>query len=158
MRIPGYRNYTVSKSGEVINTASNHSMSRQVNNCGYHRVELTRDRKQQRFLVHRLVAAAYIPNEDSLPQVNHLNGDKLDNRVENLEWCTASQNRKHSFRCLGQQPTKLFDEDHPQTKVTKAEIPALVERKKTMTYRALGKEIGMHPKYLSKLLRGTVRG
>lgn len=48
-------------------------------------------------LVHRLVAEAWIPNPDRLPQINHINCDKSDNRAANLEWCTASHNRRHAI-------------------------------------------------------------
>src|ERR1051326_3026154 len=62
---------------------------------GYSCVSL---RKTMHATVHRLVAKAFIPNPLHLPEVNHKNGVKTDNRVENLEWCTSSENKRHSLR------------------------------------------------------------
>lgn len=68
---------------------------------GYLIVQLNLDGVKKPHLVHRLVATKYLPNPDNLPQVNHKDGDKLNNSVENLEWCTQSENMKHSFRMSG---------------------------------------------------------
>lgn len=69
-----------------------------LNDKGYYRCNLKNDGKRFDFLVHRLVAEAFIPNIDNKPVINHKNGIKTDNRVENLEWCTVSENVIHATR------------------------------------------------------------
>lgn len=63
----------------------------------YCAVMLWVNNKAQCRKVHRLVAEAFIPNPDGLPQINHKDGDKLNNHVSNLEWCTAKQNTRHAW-------------------------------------------------------------
>jgi hypothetical protein len=64
-------------------------------NNGYAQVTLYNNTKKHKFLVHRLVACAFIPNPDNLPQINHKDEDRTNNVVENLEWCTAEYNNAY---------------------------------------------------------------
>lgn len=66
------------------------------NNLGYHKVELYKDGKSKMFYVHRLVAISFIPNPDNKPQINHKDGNKDNNTVDNLEWVTSKENLHHA--------------------------------------------------------------
>lgn len=69
-------------------------------NRGYLAVSLYKDGLYKKFGVHRLVAQAFIPNPNNMPQVNHIDGNKLNNNADNLEWCTASENIRHKYDVL----------------------------------------------------------
>lgn len=68
-----------------------------INRLGYKEVALTKNGKTKTLLLHRLIALHFIDNPKNYPCVNHKNGIKTDNRLENLEWCTRSQNTKHAY-------------------------------------------------------------
>ena len=68
---------------------------------GYNRVTLSKTGVNVKIFVHRIVATAFIDNPLSKPCVNHKNGNKVDNQVDNLEWCTHSENEMHSRNILG---------------------------------------------------------
>lgn len=91
-KAPGFPGYQVSNAGRIC---SNRRILRVDNVKGYDRVRLYRDKHVVRMFVHRLVALAFIPNPDGLPQINHKNEIKTDNRVANLEWCTAQYNNTY---------------------------------------------------------------
>ena len=71
----------------------------ETTSCGYLRVLLIdREGKRSHLSVHRIVAEAYIPNPNNLPQVNHKDGNKKNNHINNLEWCTSQQNNIHALK------------------------------------------------------------
>ena len=72
---------------------------------GYKKVELYKDGKRKSFKVHRLVAIAFIPNPDNKPEVNHIDGNKINNNIDNLEWVTSSENTIHAYE-TGLSPNK----------------------------------------------------
>lgn len=68
---------------------------------GYVYANISKNNKSYNFRVHKLVAEAFIPNPENKPQINHIDGDKTNNRVDNLEWCNCSYNIKDMYRRKG---------------------------------------------------------
>lgn len=89
--------YEVDKQGNVYRVGNDKPKYQSVNRDGYRVVCLWKNNKSTAKTVHRLVALAFLPNPENKPCVNHINGDKQDNRLENLEWMTYSENTIHSF-------------------------------------------------------------
>ena len=73
-------------------------ITQRISNKGYSTVTLSKNGQSKSQHVHRLLAQAFIPNPENKATVNHLNGDKLDNRIENLEWATYSENAIHAYK------------------------------------------------------------
>lgn len=98
--IEGYEGlYEVSNLGRVKSLSrlrvKEHLLSQFKNHEGYKRVNLWKNNSSKKYSVHRLVAEAFIPNPESKPQVNHIDENKQNNSVENLEWVTAIENHNH---------------------------------------------------------------
>ena len=94
-KVKSLEHFVPTKNGAVRNSPSKIRI-----NCfdgNYYHVILYRQNKRKVALVHRLVAEAFIPNPNNLPQVNHKDGNKLNNNVTNLEWCSEQDNMLHAF-------------------------------------------------------------
>lgn len=90
--------YLVNRKGDVYSIRSRRLISQRLDRYGYPRVNLYEGTKLYTVTVHRLVAKAFVPNPNNLPEVNHIDGDKTNNNADNLEWVTSSQNQKHAFK------------------------------------------------------------
>lgn len=97
--IKGYENlYQISNLGQVKSLRNNLILKPGLVGIGYLSVNLCKDGKHNYKKIHRLVAEHFIENIDNLPCINHKDGIKTNNNVENLEWCTSSYNNKEAYR------------------------------------------------------------
>ena len=114
-----------------------------LSDWGYFKVWLVADFQTRKLVsVHRLVAMAFIPNPDNLPEVNHRDGVKTNNIPVNLEWCTNEQNLAHAYKTglMRYTPTHIREE-----------ILALAG---TLSQEAIGDRVGVHQGTVSRIIRG----
>lgn len=102
--IKGYPGYTITDDGKVISYKFKQPriMKTWYQKSGYENIKLCKNNQTYHFLIHRLVAEAFIPNPNNLPEVNHKNKNRQDNRVENLEWCDRISNVYDSYSTIDQ--------------------------------------------------------
>ena len=142
------KRYMIGRSGQILNLANNTFLTPIMNLNGYYKVGLANgDGTHQQALLHRLVALHFIPNPYEHPQVNHKDGDKSKNLVENLEWCSAAQNIEHAFQ-TGLRPGYMSADDKEAY---------LQEVLQGTQVNDLAARILRRPETLHKMLRDTAK-
>jgi len=121
--IIGFEDYAISKDGIVTSYKGSYprELKASVVNPGYPIVILQNGNIKKKFYIHRLVAIYFIPNPNNLDTVNHINGIKTDNCLENLEWLSKKDNNKHAFN-TGLQASR---ESRKSTKISNTELQNL---------------------------------
>lgn len=119
--IQGSKGYLISECGKVFNK-NGLLMSTVVHVCGYEKLGIRMlDGSRKWYVVHRLVAAAFIPNPENKPHINHIDGNKQNNHITNLEWCTPKENMYHATYVLG----RGLGENNPGSKVNSSQVHAI---------------------------------
>ncbi len=99
-QIPEWEDYAVNETGSVKNLITGNLIAGDINTAGYQRVCLYCKKKKKKFFRHRLVAELFIDNPNKLQEVNHKDGNKTNNSVQNLEWCDRVHNEREAHRTL----------------------------------------------------------
>lgn len=155
--VVGYEGYyQISNLGRV-KTIARHNAKERIkkpqNRCGYKAVRLFKcliENKGVYFSIHRLLAIHFIPNPENKPQVNHINGDKADYRIENLEWCTASENTIHAVK-TGLRKTAV-GATYKRSNLTDQNIIEIRELKGKMTHKEIADIYGIGQPCISNII------
>ena len=138
-KIEGFENYEVSNLGNVRSLKNKKVKILKLikRETGYIFINLYKNKKIHHKSVHRLVASTFIPNPQNKSQVNHIDGDKTNNKVENLEWCTAKENSQHAWntglsKSLKGEKNPMYGKHH--TKETKNKISESLKGEKNSFY------------------------
>jgi hypothetical protein len=147
--------YQISCCGDILSLRKKRILTPKISRCGYHTIGL-RNSGRKWFTIHRLVASAFIPNPLNLPQVNHIDGNKLNNHVLNLEWCTSKENIRHAHK-TGLSRGKKGTE-HPMHKLTEQQVLEIRSKYIPRLYSCsmLGKEYSIDPNEINLIIRRKI--
>jgi hypothetical protein len=139
--------YYVTEDGRIFNSEKELSCS--LTNKGYKTFRGCINGIRKHIVIHRSVAECYIPNPDNLPQVNHIDGDKLNNHISNLEWTTNQKNRDHAV----QNELHAKGEMMGNSKFTEEDIKFIRENYGKLTYKQLAQMFNTNLPRIWKIIK-----
>ena len=145
--IVDYEGYYVTKDGKVWSEKSNKFLSLFPDKDGYLLCSLSHAGKSRPHKVHRLVALSFLPNPENKPQVNHIDGNKANNHIDNLEWASAKENINHALNS-GLINSKLSEEDVLYIRTN------YIPKSPEFGCRALAKKFNVVPSVISNVVKG----
>lgn len=151
-QIEGYENYSVSDTGLVMNTRTGRVLKPHISKDGYYTVGLFKHCKGKTYKIHRLIALAFIPNPKNLYAVDHINANKLDNRIENLRWLSlADNNRVYRKEQLSE------EEKEKRSDVTRKKVVCIETGKKYRSLKKAAEDFNVTPQSISACAHGRVK-
>lgn len=156
---PYIYNYDVSDMGRVRNRVTNHILRQRRTVGGYHICVVSCGSRENKVAirVHDAVATLFLENPNHLPQVNHKDGNKDNNAVENLEWCTCGDNIRHAFEHGLNKPRRC--DKAPSAKLKPSDVQFIrtyyIPRDKEFGARALAKKYGVSHRSINRIIHGV---
>ena len=151
--IDGFKKYEISNKGRIRRLyLKGYKYRKPVIQSGYCSVTFSIGLEFKKYSIHRLVALAFIDNKYNKPCVNHIDGNGLNNNVSNLEWCTYSENEKHSYSVLGKKSNGIF-----LRKINVLEIPKIKYMYETGTKQIeIAKMYNVHQSIISLIVNNKI--
>lgn len=155
LSIPGSPNYSANRLGMVKGPKK--LLEPQLGVGGYYYVNLYKDRKIKRCRIHRVIAEVFVPNPENKPQVNHKDGNKGNNRADNLEWATASENQLHKCHVLGKLPVNLDEARKIHIKRCSKSVICIETGEKFPSIKSAAKSSGLWAQNIHKVCHGVLK-
>ena len=148
--------YIISKNGNIFNIPRLHLMRPHISNSGYKVVKISISEFNifKNCFLHRLIAQTFIPNPDNLPFINHIDGNKQNNDIQNLEWCTPEHNVHEAIRLNLIKPK--YDDQHHASKLSSIEVEnIIIEYLNGKDPKEIYRERGLDRNLVNRILRGV---
>lgn len=166
--IPGFGNlYVISTLGRIVRLNMSYKqggrvykracklVSQRIGNNGYYTVTLSKDGRFSPCYVHRLIAIAFIPNPNNLPYINHKDEDKLNNSIDNLEWCTTRYNCNYGTRNFRMRKALVNDTKTGKPVIQLSKTGAIITTYKSISEAA--RKTGIHDSTICRCCSGVIK-